>query len=309
MVDRHPAVAQALDHVRLPQRSLPGQPRRVQAAHQLEQLPAPARAGKRAVPHVVLDVEGPVGLPDQLAGGPRGAVRVAQVERRHLGHGAQLAHQRAFVALVGVLGTGEEVEPTDVHRHLAALHRQESESYGVQERGHGPSIAAPGRRVQGRGQAREPRSSLTTESTTATRSPPGSCGHRALPLVGGAPVRDVGDRGAARRRSRARRATGSSRSSRSARSSVTSRSRWSRVEDDDRVQAVAGRAPLVLLHVPRRHGRQLLAGGEPGVEVDDQAVDQRGQRAPARRAWRRRRRPGSPGCRGRGRGAGPSGSR
>ncbi len=51
------------------------------------------------------------------------------------------------------------------------------------------------------------------------------------------------------------------------------------VQDDDRVQAVTRCAPLVLLHMPRRHGRQSLAGVEPAVQVDDQAMGQRDQRA------------------------------
>ena len=56
-VDRDPAVAQALDQVRLPQRPLAGQPGAVQPRAELEQLADPARLGQRAVPHVVLDVE------------------------------------------------------------------------------------------------------------------------------------------------------------------------------------------------------------------------------------------------------------
>ncbi len=51
------------------------------------------------------------------------------------------------------------------------------------------------------------------------------------------------------------------------------------VQDDHRVQAVARGAPLVLLHMPGRHGRQRLAGVQPTVQVDDQAVRQCDQRA------------------------------
>lgn len=50
------------------------------------------------------------------------------------------------------------------------------------------------------------------------------------------------------------------------------------VQDDHRVQAVAGGAPLVLLVMPGRHGRQRLVGLQPAVQVDHQAVRQRHQR-------------------------------
>ena len=68
------------------------------------------------------------------------------------------------------------------------------------------------------------------------------------------------------------------------------------VEDDDRVEPVAGGPPLVLLHVPRRHHRQLprrrpagCRGRRPGS-----ASARRARRG--RRRSRRRRRPGSRGC-------------
>ena len=120
-------------------------------------------------------------------------------------------------------------------------------------------------------------SSRTTESTTATRSPPVRSATARCRWYDAPPrVISSTERSSSTHPSRA--ATGSSRVSRSSRSSVTSRSLRVGVEDDLGVDAVAGGAPLVLLHVPRRHGRQRLAGREPVGQVDDQAVGQRGER-------------------------------
>ncbi len=50
------------------------------------------------------------------------------------------------------------------------------------------------------------------------------------------------------------------------------------VKDDDRVETVPRGAPFVLLHVPRRHGLDRAAVIQPGGEVIDQALRQRGDR-------------------------------
>ncbi len=49
------------------------------------------------------------------------------------------------------------------------------------------------------------------------------------------------------------------------------------VEDDLGVEAVAGGAPLVLLHVPGRHRRDRLTRFEAATEIDDEALGQRRQ--------------------------------
>ena len=47
---------------------------------------------------------------------------------------------------------------------------------------------------------------------------------------------------------------------------------------DDRVEPVAGGAPLVLLHVPGGIVGSVSPAAQPGVEVDDEAVHERDQR-------------------------------
>ena len=135
----------------------------------------------------------------------------------------------------------------------------------------GPVAAAPGQRLDRH--ASSERSSCTTESTTATRSPSvraatARCRWYDAPRAGMSRT----DASSAEQPSRS--ATGSRRPTRSLQVVGEQRLVGVGVEDDDRVEPVAGGPPLVLLHVPRRHHRQLLAGGQPGVEVDDQAVHQ-----------------------------------
>jgi hypothetical protein len=80
-VHRDPAVAQALDDVRLPQGTLPGEPGGVQARAQVEHLADPPGLRQRRVADVVVDVELLVGLPHELAGGACRAVGMLEEER------------------------------------------------------------------------------------------------------------------------------------------------------------------------------------------------------------------------------------
>ena len=125
-VHRDAAVAQALDDGGLPQRPLPGEAGAVQARAELEQLADPAGLGQRAVADVVLDVELLVGLPHQLARRTRGAVRVLEEERGDLLDVAHLLVHLADVVAAGALGLLEELQPADVHRHVAVLGEQEA---------------------------------------------------------------------------------------------------------------------------------------------------------------------------------------
>ena len=136
-VHRDPAVAQALDDVRLPQRPLPGEPGAVQPRAQLEQLADPARLGQRAVPDVVLDVELLVGPPDQLAGRPGRAVGVLEEQRRDLVDVAHLLVHLADVVAARALGLLEQLQPADVHRHVAVLGEQEPDRRRVDRCDHG----------------------------------------------------------------------------------------------------------------------------------------------------------------------------
>ncbi len=136
-VHRDPAVAQALDDRGLPQRSLPGEPGAVQARAQLEQLADAAGLGQRAVPHVVLDVELVVGLPHQLAGRARRAVRVLEEERGDLLDVAHLLVHLADVVAPRTLRLLEQLQAPDVHGHVAVLGEQESGRGGIDRVDHG----------------------------------------------------------------------------------------------------------------------------------------------------------------------------
>ena len=150
-VHRHPAVAQPLDHVPLPQRTLAGHPGAVQPGHQVEQLADPSGLGQGAVAHVVLDVEVVVVDPDVLAGGLDRAVGVLAEERRHLVGGAHLLVELAHVAASRPLRLLEDLQATDVHRHASVLRDQEAQGGRIHRRHHpadpracggGPQVAA-----------------------------------------------------------------------------------------------------------------------------------------------------------------------
>ena len=124
-VERHPAVAQALDQVRLPQRPLAGEAGAVQPRAQLQQLADPAGLGQRAVPEVVLEVEVVVLGPDPLAGRVDAAGRPLEEQRRDLVDLGHLLVELADVVARGTFGLLEELEPAHVHRHLPVLREQE----------------------------------------------------------------------------------------------------------------------------------------------------------------------------------------
>ena len=92
-VERDPAVAQPLDQVGLPQRSLAGQPGAVQPRAQLQQLADAARPGQGAVPEVVLEVEVVVLGPGPLPGRGDAAGRPLEEQRGDLGRRATSARR------------------------------------------------------------------------------------------------------------------------------------------------------------------------------------------------------------------------
>ena len=124
-VERHPAVAQALDQVRLPQRPLAGEAGAVQPRAEVEQLADPAGLGQRAVPEVVLEVEVVVLGPRPLAGGGDAAGRPLEEQRRHLVDLGHLLVDPPGVVAPSTLRLLEQLEAADVHRHLPVLGEQE----------------------------------------------------------------------------------------------------------------------------------------------------------------------------------------
>jgi len=66
-VDREPAVLQALDEIRLPQRAVPVEQCAVQPRRQLQEIPHPTRTRQGRVAHVVVHVHFVVERPGQVA--------------------------------------------------------------------------------------------------------------------------------------------------------------------------------------------------------------------------------------------------
>ncbi len=125
-VHRHPAVAEPLDEVHLPQRPLQGEPGAVQAPAELEQLTDAAGLGQRAVTEVVLEVELVVLLPEPLATRGQRAVRPLEEQRRRLVVAEHLVVEVLDEVPAGPLGLAEQLQPADVHRLRPALGEEEA---------------------------------------------------------------------------------------------------------------------------------------------------------------------------------------
>ncbi len=135
-VERHTPVAHALDQVGLPQRSLACQAGAVQARAQFEQLADPPGLGQRAVPEVVLEVEVVILGPDPLAGRGDPARGALEEQRGYL-----VALRHRLIDLPRVVAWCpfwllEELQPTDVHRHLPVLGVQEARGRRVDRNNH-----------------------------------------------------------------------------------------------------------------------------------------------------------------------------
>ncbi len=124
-VDRVPAVVEAFDQVDLPERTVPVEQRGVQPRAQRQQFQHPARARQRVAPHVVLEVEGGVGLPRPLAECGDRAPGPLLEQRRHFVGGDRGVEHGADVERVGAVGRLEQLQAADVHRVFSGLGQQE----------------------------------------------------------------------------------------------------------------------------------------------------------------------------------------
>ena len=143
-VERHPAVAQPLDQVRLPQRPLAGEQGAVQPRHQVEELADPPGLRQGAVPHVVVDVEELVGLPHELPRRAQRPARVLEEQRRDLVDRVVGAHRLvhlAHVVATRALRLLEQLQPADVHRLGAVLGEQEADRGRIDGRDHRSILA------------------------------------------------------------------------------------------------------------------------------------------------------------------------